>query len=124
MDLPWGKSTQDNFDLDNARRVLDQDHYGLEKIKDRILEHLAVCRLRNETGGSILCLVGPPGVGKTSIASSIAKATGRSFVRMSLGGLRDEAGYPRASQDIYRGHPRPHYLGHEAGGFHESGDSL
>lgn len=102
MDLPWGKSTQDNFDLVNARRVLDQDHYGLEKIKDRILEHLAVCRLRNETGGSILCLVGPPGVGKTSIASSIAKATGRSFVRMSLGGLRDEA-------DI-RGHRRT-YIG-------------
>ncbi len=100
--LPWGKSTEDNFDLKNAREVLDKEHYGLEKIKDRIIEHLAVCRLKNDAGGAILCLVGPPGVGKTSIATSVAHATGRSFVRMSLGGVRDEA-------DI-RGHRRT-YIG-------------
>lgn len=91
LDLPWGKTTEDNFDLKNVRNVLDADHYGLEKVKERVVEHLAVCKLREDTKGSILCLVGPPGVGKTSIASSIARALGKSFVRMSLGGVRDEA---------------------------------
>lgn len=89
--LPWGKFTKDNFDLDKAQDVLDDDHYGLKKVKERILEYLAVRALSKSTRGSILCLVGPPGVGKTSLASSIAKAIKRKFVRVSLGGIRDEA---------------------------------
>lgn len=89
--LPWGKFTKDNFDLDNAQAVLDNDHYGLKKVKERILEYLAVRALSKSTRGPILCLVGPPGVGKTSLASSIAKAIKRKFTRVSLGGVRDEA---------------------------------
>ncbi len=90
-DLPWSKQTEDNLDLDNARGVLDHDHYGLQKIKKRILEYLAVRKLKNDMRGPILCLVGPPGVGKTSLGQSVARATGRKFVRLSLGGVRDEA---------------------------------
>ena len=90
-DLPWGTYTQDDYSLDRARRVLARDHYGLEKVKERILEYLAVHALTRSLKGTILCLVGPPGVGKTSIARSIARALNRSFVRMSLGGVRDEA---------------------------------
>lgn len=89
--LPWGKFTKDNFDLDKAQTVLDNDHYGLKKVKERILEYLAVRALSKSTRGPILCLVGPPGVGKTSLASSIAKAIKRKFTRVSLGGVRDEA---------------------------------
>lgn len=89
--LPWGKFTKDNFDLDKAQVVLDKDHYGLKKVKERILEYLAVRALSKSTRGPILCLVGPPGVGKTSLASSIAKAIKRKFTRVSLGGVRDEA---------------------------------
>ena len=89
--LPWGKFTKDNFDLDKAQAVLDKDHYGLKKVKERILEYLAVRALSKSTRGPILCLVGPPGVGKTSLASSIAKAIKRKFTRVSLGGVRDEA---------------------------------
>lgn len=89
--LPWGKFTKDNFDLDKAQAVLDNDHYGLKKVKERILEYLAVRALSKSTRGPILCLVGPPGVGKTSLASSIAKAIKRKFTRVSLGGVRDEA---------------------------------
>ena len=89
--LPWDVSTEDNLDLENARSVLDRDHFDLEKVKDRIVEHLAVAKLRNEISGQILCFVGPPGVGKTSLGQSIAKALGRKFVRMSVGGVRDEA---------------------------------
>lgn len=89
--LPWGKFTKDNFDIDKTQDVLDKDHYGLKKVKERILEYLAVRALSKSTRGPILCLVGPPGVGKTSLASSIAKAIKRKFTRISLGGVRDEA---------------------------------
>ena len=91
LSIPWKKPSRVKNDLDNAERVLDQDHFGLEKVKERILEYLAVQARANKLKGPILCLVGPPGVGKTSLGKSIAKATGREFVRMSLGGVRDEA---------------------------------
>ena len=90
-DLPWGKTTKDNLNLQNAKRVLDQDHFGLEKVKERILEHLAVLKLRGDMKAPILCLVGPPGVGKTSLGKSIARALKREYVRVSFGGLHDEA---------------------------------
>lgn len=90
-DVPWNKRSEDNIDIAHAREVLDTDHYGLDKVKDRILEFLAVRKLKPAAKGSILCLVGPPGVGKTSLGQSIAKAMHREFVRMSLGGVRDEA---------------------------------
>jgi ATP-dependent Lon protease len=90
-DLPWDKHTEDRIDIDEAARILDEDHYGLEKVKQRILDYLAVRKLRGDTRGPILCFVGPPGVGKTSLGQSIARATGRRFIRMSLGGMRDEA---------------------------------
>jgi ATP-dependent Lon protease len=90
-ELPWQKATQDNLDLQNARQVLDEDHYDLEEVKRRILEHLAVMKLNPQAHGPILCFVGPPGVGKTSLGQSIARALGRKFERMSLGGLHDEA---------------------------------
>jgi ATP-dependent Lon protease len=89
--LPWSKATKDNLDLKKAQKILDEDHYGLEKIKDRIIEHLAVRKLKKDSKGPILCFVGPPGVGKTSLGKSIARALGRKFVRMSLGGVHDEA---------------------------------
>jgi ATP-dependent Lon protease len=89
--LPWSKSTSDQIDIPQARRVLDEDHYDLEKIKDRIVEYLAVGKLKNKLTGPILCFVGPPGVGKTSLGQSIAKAMGRKFIRLSVGGVRDEA---------------------------------
>src|SRR6185295_12834332 len=89
--LPWSIGTTDNLDLLHARQVLDEDHFDLEKIKDRILEHLAVRRLKQDGKSPILCFVGPPGVGKTSLGRSIARAMGRKFVRLSLGGVRDEA---------------------------------
>ena len=88
---PWGKKSKVKKDLNAAQEVLDNDHYGLEKVKDRIVEYLAVQSRANKLTGPILCLVGPPGVGKTSLGKSIAKATGREFVRVSLGGVRDEA---------------------------------
>jgi ATP-dependent Lon protease len=97
-DLPWSKSTEDNLDVNRAREILDEDHYDLKEIKERILEYLAVRKLRSERDekmqsyqGSILCFVGPPGVGKTSLGQSIARALGRQFIRMSLGGMHDEA---------------------------------
>jgi ATP-dependent Lon protease len=91
LDLPWGEYTQDNLDLNNARQVLDDDHFGLDDVKERILEHLAVLKLKGDLKSPILCLYGPPGVGKTSLGKSVAKALGRKYVRMSLGGLHDEA---------------------------------
>ncbi|MED1799015.1 endopeptidase La [Brevibacillus porteri] len=89
--LPWAKTTEDNLDIHHAQQVLDEDHYGLDKPKERVLEYLAVQKLVNSMRGPILCLVGPPGVGKTSLARSVARAIGRNFVRISLGGVRDEA---------------------------------
>jgi ATP-dependent Lon protease len=91
VSLPWNQATEDNLDLVNARTVLDADHYDLEKVKERILEHLAVSKLKNDLSGPILCFVGPPGVGKTSLGQSIARALGRKFARLSVGGVRDEA---------------------------------
>ena len=91
VDIPWKKSTKDKLDLSAASDVLNEDHYDLEKIKERILEYLGVLKLKKELKGPILCLVGPPGVGKTSLGKSIARAMGRQFIRMSLGGVRDEA---------------------------------
>lgn len=88
--LPWGKQSKDNFNLDRARKILDRDHYGLEDVKERILEFIAVGSMKGDIAGSILCLVGPPGVGKTSVGMSIADAIGRKFYRFSLGGMRDE----------------------------------
>ncbi|MFT5754525.1 MAG: ATP-dependent Lon protease [Flavobacterium sp.] len=91
LELPWDKVTKDNFDLKRAQKIIDRDHFGLEDVKKRIIEHLAVLKLRNDMKSPILCLYGPPGVGKTSIGKSVAEALGREYVRISLGGLRDEA---------------------------------
>jgi ATP-dependent Lon protease len=91
LDLPWGNYSKDNFDLKHAREILDRDHFGLEKVKERIIEHLAVLKIKGDMKAPIICLYGPPGVGKTSLGKSIAEALGRQYVRMSLGGLHDEA---------------------------------
>jgi ATP-dependent Lon protease len=91
LELPWGVYSEDKFDLKQATKVLDRDHFGLEKVKERIIEHLAVLKLRGDMKSPIICLYGPPGVGKTSLGKSVAEALGRKYVRMSLGGLRDEA---------------------------------
>ncbi len=106
--LPWSVTTEDSLDIDKARKILDEDHYDLEKVKDRILEYLAVRKLRNTLTGPILCFVGPPGVGKTSLGKSIARAMGRKFIRLSVGGVRDEA--------EIRGHRRT-YIGAMPGTF-------
>src|SRR5207245_9428210 len=102
LTLPWNKTTQDNLDLERARTILDEDHYDLDKVKERIIEYLAVSKLKNDLSGPILCFVGPPGVGKTSLGQSIARSLERKFTRISVGGVRDEA--------EIRGH-RPTYLG-------------
>jgi ATP-dependent Lon protease len=91
LDLPWNNYSEDSFDLKRAQKILDRDHFGLDKVKQRIIEHLAVLKLRNDMKSPIICLVGPPGVGKTSLGKSVAEALGRKYVRMSLGGMRDEA---------------------------------
>ncbi|HNZ72957.1 MAG TPA: AAA family ATPase, partial [Prolixibacteraceae bacterium] len=91
LDLPWNEYSEDNFDMKHAEQVLEEDHYGLELVKERILEHLAVLKLKNDMKSPIICLYGPPGVGKTSLGKSVARALGRSYMRMSLGGLHDES---------------------------------
>lgn len=91
LDLPWGEYSKDNFDMKHAEKVLDSEHYGMEKVKERILEHLAVLKLKDDMKSPIICLYGPPGVGKTSLGKSIAESLGRSYVRMSLGGVHDES---------------------------------
>ena len=91
LSLPWNETTEDNLDLEHAREVLDEDHYNLEKVKDRIIEQLAVSKLKEDVSGPILCFLGPPGVGKTSLGQSIARSLGRNFARISVGGVRDEA---------------------------------
>jgi ATP-dependent Lon protease len=91
LDLPWETYSKDNFDLKRAQKILDRDHFGLEEVKKRVIEYLAVLKLRNDMKSPILCLHGPPGVGKTSLGKSIAEALGREYVRISLGGMRDEA---------------------------------
>lgn len=106
LELPWGEYTKDNLNLSNAEKVLNKDHYGMEKVKERIIEHLAVLKMRGDFKSPIICLYGPPGVGKTSLGKSIAKAMKRKYVRMSLGGLHDEA--------EIRGHRRT-YVGAMAG---------
>lgn len=102
LELPWNKLSKESFDIDNAKKILDEDHYGLEKVKERVLEYLSVRQLTKGKNGTILCFVGPPGVGKTSVAKSIARSLGRKYVRISLGGIHDES-------DI-RGH-RKTYIG-------------
>ena len=91
LDLPWNEKSSDQFDLRNVQKILDEDHFGLEKVKERIIEHLAVLKLKGDLKSPILCLVGPPGVGKTSLGKSVARALGREYVRMSLGGMHDES---------------------------------
>src|SRR5690625_962337 len=91
LDVPWNEYTDDNFDLKRAKKVLDRDHFGLDDIKERILEYLAVLKLKGDMNSPIICLYGPPGVGKTSLGKSVAEALNRKYIRMSLGGLHDES---------------------------------
>ena len=119
LSIPWGKAKARTIDLNEAERILDEDHYGLEKVKERILEYLAVQARTGNNKGPILCLVGPPGVGKTSLGKSIAKATGREFARLSLGGVRDEAEIRGPPSHLHRLHARQDHPEHEEGEVHQ-----
>ena len=119
MDIPWGTITEDNLNLKHARRLLDRDHYGLKDVKSRIIEYLAVLRMKKDMKGPILCFVGPPGIGKTSIVRAVAEAVGRKFVQVSLGGVRDEAEI-RGHRRTYVGAiPGPHHRRAQASRKHE-----
>lgn len=109
LELPWNEYSKDNFDLKRAQKILDRDHFGLEDVKKRMIEHLAVLKLRNDMKSPIICLTGPPGVGKTSIGRSIAEALGREYVRISLGGLRDESEIRGHRKNVYWGHAGTNY---------------
>ena len=113
LELPWKKTTKDDLDIERASSVLDRDHYGLKEVKERILDYLAVKKLNPKMKGTIICLVGPPGVGKTSLAKSVADSMGRKFVRVSLGGVRDEAEI-RGHRRTYRIYARKNYESYEA----------
>jgi ATP-dependent Lon protease len=121
VELPWKEPGEDPVDLRAARTVLDQDHYNLEHVKERILDYLAVHKLRRGAHGPLLCFLGPPGVGKTSLGRSIARALGRKFVRISLGGVRDEAEIRGHRRTYVGAHARAHFAGDEAGGQQEPG---
>ena len=109
LDLPWGDYSKDNLDLKRAEKILDRDHFGLEKVKERILEYLAVLKIKGNMKSPILCFYGPPGVGKTSLGKSIAEALGRKYIRMSLGGVHDEAEIRGHRKNIYWRHAWPNY---------------
>ncbi len=122
LDAAWpclAHRHQDHLDQAYARKVLDREHYGLQKVKERILELLAVRKLNQDVKGQIICLVGPPGVGKTSIAHSIAECMDRKFARMSLGGVHDEAADPRPPPHLHRRDAGPHHQRHHDGQVHE-----
>ena len=121
LDLPWATQTEDNLDVDHAAVILEQNHFGLAKAKDRILEYIAVRSLKpKRMRQPILCFIGPPGTGKTSLGKSIAEALGRNFVRLSLGGVRDEAEIRGHRRDIHRRHAGTHLADHEAGRLDQS----
>ena len=110
ISLPWSEFTEDDLDLEHARQILDEDHFDLEKVKERIVEYLAVSKLKNDLSGPILCFVGPPGVGKTSLGQSVARALGRKFARISVGGVRDESEIRGSPSNLHRrdaGHDHP-----------------